>query len=275
MISAPLKSQPTSTEQQKQLPPSRQPLLLSIRAHPIWTVVSGIVVAVGLLSSIATLLGAPPWPVDPEIHFRDTNDGSSLILPFDIINKSAFRMPSVSFRCGVQFVWAVDSLGHRTQVWDTVFVNGTRSVATTATFDCNAADLLKIKADGSLAFRNSASKLQSRSRVAYQAPWRTIKMCIWVGGEYKFMGFWPVEFTSHMFQWPAKAGSHQWREGPFIGDRPIEEIEEEKWSGLVPGSLACPDERTYPYMLVEGAGLALLVFDPKTYVPPLGAPPWP
>jgi hypothetical protein len=134
---------------------------------------------------------------------------------------------------------------------DVAFFNGVKSVSTTATFDCNAADLLKIKSDGGLALRNSATELEQRARVIYQTPWRIIKMCIWVGGKYNFMGFWPVEFTSHMFQWPAKTGSHQWREGPFIGDQPIEEFEEEKRFGLVPGITACPDKR---FPLYAGRG---------------------
>jgi len=278
IISASQQSQPTTTEKLTPPPISPPSLLRLIRSHPWWTVASSFVAFVGIvlgaISSLSSLLGGPPWPVDPEINFRETNDGSSLILPFDIVNKSGFRMPSVSFRCGVQFLRAVDSLGNEIGTGDVAFLNGTKSVSKTATFDCNAADLLRIKLDGSLAFRNSATKLQSGSRIVYRAPWRIIKMCVWVGGNYNFMGLIPVEFTSHMFQWPTKAGSHQWREGPFIGDRPVEEVEEEKRLGLVPGIMACPDDRLFPYALVEGTGMAALVFDPQS-LGDVGPPPWP
>lgn len=232
-------------------------------------------IILSIFVSVSRLLGGPPWPVDPEIHFRDTNDGSSLRLPFEIINKSGFQMPSVSFRCGVQSVRATDAVGHSIFVGGVAFFNGVKTVSTTATFDCDAADLLKIKSGGSLALRNSATELEQRGNVVYQLPWNIVKMCIWVGGKYNFMGFWPVEFTSHMFQWPAKPGSHQWREGPFIGDRPPDEMDEEKRLGLIPGIYACPDNRSFPYIFVDGPARALLIFDPKDLIIPLGPPPWP
>jgi hypothetical protein len=200
------------------------------------------------------------------LRFRQRRDDASLFRS---------RMPSVSFRCGVEFYRAIDSLGSEVGGAAVAFLNGTKNVTTTATFDCNASDLLRIKPDGTLAYRDSATVLQSNARRAYQAPWRMIKMCIWIGGKYNFLWIWPVEFTSHMFQWPAKPGSHQWREGPFIGDRPTEEIEEEKRRDLVPGVLGCPDERRFPYMFVEGKGFAAVVFDPKSMIYPLGQPPWP
>lgn len=90
-------------------------------------------------------------------------------------------------------------------------------------------------------------------------------MCVWVGGSYRFMGIFPVEFTSHIFQWPAKPGSHQWLEGPFVGDRPQEEVEEENRNGLMPGILACSDEVQFPYMLVVDSGQALLVLPPLPF----------
>lgn len=253
--------------------------LQSIRSNPtlkvIWVIIGAIGVIGSALAAISRILGGPPWPVEPEIHFRDTNDGSSLRLPFEIANRSGFTMPRVSFRCGVQFYRAVDASGNEVGGGDVVFTNGTKSISTTATFDCDAADLLRIRPDGSLAYRNSSTVLEARRRIIYKAPWRIVKMCVWVEGSYNFAGVWPVAFISHMFQWPAKPGSHQWREGPFVGERPPEEIEEEKRLGLVPGILACPDERLFPYALVEEAGMARLVFDPKQMIAPLGEPPWP
>jgi hypothetical protein len=248
--------------------PSSEPLparslVQVIRTHPTWMRMSRLAAFIGLLIGIfltsSKLLGGLPWPVDPDVHFRDTNDGSSLIMPFDIVNKSGFYMPSVEFRCGIEFVQAFDSVDHEIVLGHTAFLNGKKTIQTTATIDCNAADLLGIGPDGSLALRNSSTILENRARIVYRAPWRIIKMCVWVEGHYRFMGIIPVEFTSHVFQWPAKTGAHQWRESPFIGDRPLDEIEEETRLGLIPGVMGCPDAKRFPYIYVVGQGRASLI----------------
>jgi hypothetical protein len=66
----------------------------------------------------------------------------------------------VSFRCGVEFYRAIDSLGSEVGGAAVAFLNGTKNVTTTATFDCNASDLLRIKPDGTLAYRDSATVIQ-------------------------------------------------------------------------------------------------------------------
>jgi len=76
------------------------------------------------------------------------------------------------------------------------------------------------------------------------------------------MGIFPAAFTSEIFQWPAKLGSHQWLRGPFVGDRPQEEVAEEIKRGLIPGTLACSDEVYLPYMLVVDKGRALFIMPP-------------
>lgn len=229
---------------------------------------------VGLVSGLESLLSGALRPTDPDIHFRDTNDGSPLILPFDIQNKMAVRMPDVSFRCGIDFVRAVDSNGNQVFIKDIAFLNGRKTVVSSATFNCNAENLLKVRTDGSLGLRNSATKLQSAQNVIYRPPWHIIKMCVWVGGTYRFMGVLPTEFTSRIFQWPAKPGSRQWLAGPFIGDRPQEEVDEEIGMGLIPGALACSDEVAMPYALVIDSGMALLVL-PQPPLAPLGIDPIP
>jgi hypothetical protein len=239
--------------------PPRQSWLHSAQNHPNWIAVSLVIVLLGLISALVTIFRGPLWPIDPDIQFRDTNDGSSLILPFDIQNKMAVRMPDVSFRCGVDFVRAVDSAGHQVFIADQAFLNGRKTVVSTATFDCDAHDLLRVRPDGTLSMRGSATEMQSRQRIIYKPPWQVIKMCLWVGGTYRFMGLFSTEFTSQIFQWPAKPGSHQWRAGPFIGERPQEEIDEENRMGLIPGALACSDEVRLPYGLVVGSGMELLV----------------
>jgi hypothetical protein len=246
------------------LEPLPPPSLIEVmRTHPTWMRMSRlgafIVVLIGIFLTTSKLLGGHPWPVDPEVHFKDTNDGSSLIMPFEITNKSGLYMPSVEFRCGIHFVRAFDALDHQVFSGDTAFLNGTRTIHTSATMDCNAADLLRIGPDGSPLLRNSSTKLQNSAGIVYRAPWRVVKMCVWVEGHYRFLGIFPNEFTSHMFQWPSKPGGHQWRESPFIGDRPLEEIEEEKRLGLISGRMACPDAKQFPYIYVFGPGGASLI----------------
>jgi hypothetical protein len=228
--------------------------------------VSGTAVFAGLILSLVTgissLAGGPPWPVDPTVTFRDTNDGSSFILPFDIRNNSAFRMPNVEFRCGVDFTWLRDAAGHHIFAGGEAFINGRKTVVSTATFDCDASKLFGIKPDGSLSARGSATAFENRSGTIYRPPFQAVKMCLWIGGTYNFLGIFPTSFTTGIFQWPAKPGSHQWLTMPFIGERPAEEIQLEKETGLIPGALACPEEVQYPYGLVTGAGYELLIFPP-------------
>ena len=168
-------------------------------------------------------------------------------------------MPGVSFRCGIDFVRARDALGNEVFVSGAAFLSGEKTIVSDASFECDASDLLKIRPDGSLGLRDSATVLESHAHTIYRAPWNILKMCVWIGGDYRFMGIFPATFTSPIFQWPAKPGSRQWRMSPFIGDRPTEEIEEEKRRGLLPGTLACPDEVRFPYALVTGKGEALFI----------------
>jgi hypothetical protein len=252
----------------------RQSWLHGAQNHPYWIAVSALIVLLGLISALVTIFAGALWPVDPDVRFRDTNDGSSLILPFDIQNKMAMRMLDVSFRCGVDLVIAKDSAGNHVAFRDTAFLNGQKTLVSSATFDCNAADLLKVRPDGSLSLRGSATELQSNRIVIYQPPWTVIKMCVWVGGSYRFLRLFPVEFESHIFQWPAKPGNHQWLAGPFIGDRPEAEVNAEKRGGLIPGAFACSDEVYKPYVLFTGPARGILVMPPLS-LGPLGIVPIP
>jgi len=106
---------------------SNQSWLHAAQNHPYWIVISLLIVLLGLISALVTIFRGPLWPVDPDIQFRDTNDGSSLILPFDVQNKMAVKMPNVSFRCGVDFVRAVDSAGNEVFIKDVAFLNGNKT----------------------------------------------------------------------------------------------------------------------------------------------------
>lgn len=241
-------------------PPSRQPSLW-VWIQRRW---KSIILAISLLANVYQLSGGPPWPVDPELHFRDTSDGSSLILPFSIRNRSGiFDMPSVKFRCGIDLVIAHDAKNQTVIIRDAAFLNGTASINAgyEISYRCNAADLQKIRSDGSLSLYSSGTILYNRRNILYQAPWIIDKMCVWVGGEYRVSNILPWSFTSQIFEWPAEPGSHQWQEGRVTG-KEYPEAEIERREGLIPGALQCSEAVQSMYMLVNGTGPALLVLPP-------------
>jgi hypothetical protein len=238
----------------------------NFRQHWLLWLLGVFVTCVGFVASVYQIGGGPPMPVDPEIHFRDTSDGSSLILPFTIRDRSGlFDMPDVVFRCGVDLVIARDAKGQTVVIRDVAFLNGIKSLAvgsTPTSYRCNAADIFKLRSDGSLSIYGSATILQSSVPQVYEPPWTILKMCVWIGGEYRVVNIVPWSFTSQIFQWPAMRGSHQWLEGgPTVGeDSP--EAQEERRNGLMSGALQCSKEVMLPYSLVAGPGEMILVLPP-------------
>ena len=166
---------------------------------------------IGLIASIYQIFGGPPWPVDPEIH--PTSDGSSLIHPFIIKNRSGlFDMNEVQLRCGVDLFFGTDAREHVTIFRDMAAVTGTASIAAgnTVPYQCDTSKLFKTNPDGSLSFGGSSTIYQNSSRI--HLPLKILKTCVWIGGEYKFLSL-QMSFTSQIFQWPAIRGSSQWAEG--------------------------------------------------------------
>ena len=219
-----------------------------------WTIGAAITLF-GLVAGVVGIWG-PPWPVDPEIHPHDTVDGSSLVLPFIVKDRSAlFDMPNVTFRCGIDLVYAEDSIGQKVIFRDEAFISGIYSVTAGGpplNYPCNAEDLLQVRADGTLSMYGSSTIDQSKLR--FHPPWHVLKMCVWIGGEYKIMGRFPWRFTSILFQWPAAPNLPQWIEGPIAH-------EPERIPGLVPDALQCSETVRYPYTLTTGPGLQAMVFN--------------
>src|SRR5579859_6196765 len=90
--------------------------------------VGAVVAVIGLAASVDGIWGSP-WPRDPEVHPHDTIDGSSLVLPFTVKNRSGFfDMANTTFRCGVDLIYAEDSVGQRVVIRDAAFVSGVYSV---------------------------------------------------------------------------------------------------------------------------------------------------
>jgi hypothetical protein len=210
------------------------------------------VVTLGLFASVYRLYSGPFWPTSPAIYPNGCVDGSSLILPFTVTDRSAvLGMPKVTFRCGIDLVWAVDSKGQTVLLRDFAFESDGYTVPSGSkplNYDCDASGLLRTNYDGTLSINGYRESPQSDAAHIYHPPWQILKMCVWVGGRYKIAGFWSQEFASGIFQWPATRGSHQWLDG-----RVIQSAErEDRLPGFVPDAPQCSASVRFPYILVEG-----------------------
>lgn len=234
----------------------------------------------GLVAGAVGIWG-PLWPVDPEIRPRDP---SSLVLPFVVQNKSGLiDMVEPTFRCGVDFVYAQDSLGQTVTFTGAAFVTGlgpTIKAGDSALYTCNASDLLQPRADGSLSLFGSSTKLAMYGSVypiLWKPPFRILKMCVWIGAEYRVWKWRSWPFTSKIFQWPATPTRLQWIEGPIAysgreGD-PFAELKKptrafgtrqilDQSGNLRSDAFQCSPTVRYPYSLTTGPGPAILVVEP-------------
>jgi hypothetical protein len=239
--------------------------------HPIvWIIGTLIIAGIALIAGTYLLADGPPWPTDPEIHPRDTVDGSSLIVPLTVRNRSGlFALRHVSFRCGVDLLFAADADNHGFVIRDTAAVTGTNSVPSNTPLDyrCDLSKLFRTNADRSLTVYESASGGGEHNN-RFKLPFRIIKMCIWVGGKYRVAGALTVSFTSKIFQWPAAPDRHRWIEGPVAGLQPDWEQNAEARTGLISGTLQCSDSVRYPYALVTENGYQTISSDPMFSLTP-------
>jgi hypothetical protein len=99
------------------------------------------------------------------------------------------------------------------------------------------------------------------------------KMCLWIGGIYKFMGL-SLSFKSIIYQWPESPGNLQWVEGPIVRDLSAKGLVPEITNlsaayGMrqvadgrghaLPSALECSQTVRYPYALFRGAGAPEMV----------------
>jgi hypothetical protein len=129
-----------------------------------WTIGAAITLF-GLVAGVVGVWG-PPWPADPEIHPHDTVDGSSLVLPFIVKDRSAlFDIPNVTF--DVELIWLKDQ----------AFISGIYSVTAGGpplNYPCDAEDLLQMRADGTLSMYGASTIIQSAKRVNFHPPWHVV-----------------------------------------------------------------------------------------------------
>jgi hypothetical protein len=106
---------------------------------------------VGLLAVVGSVYGiwGPPWPTAPEIHPRDTSNGSSLILPFNVQNKSVlFPITDAQMTCGVGWLFVKDARGNKFTSIHTAFNNGAYTFPAggqPTTYPRDASELVKIE----------------------------------------------------------------------------------------------------------------------------------
>jgi len=226
----------------------------SILRNPLW-------LPLLLLSLSANITGVfGPFLLTELVVIAHPTDGSSNVLPFIVKNNSTtFAARSVKFLCGVDLIWAEDAKGHRVVVRDAAFASEGLYVISRAAkpinFPCNALHILQTREDGSLSLYGSSTTMSSKA--LFQPPWRILKMCIWLGANYKIRLFGHRSFVSNIFQWPAAPGSHEWIEGLIAREPP----KEEQLPGYYPDALQCHDRLMYPYLLADGPGQMKLIFD--------------
>lgn len=153
-------------------------------------------------------------------------------------------------------MWVQDAFGGSIFLSGMAFLVGTTSIPmgqTTLNVPCDAKDLFAVNPDGTLSMRGSSTVLDSKRPKVFYPPFRIIKMCVWIKGDYKIFGIIPWSFTSDIFQWPAVHGADQWLEGQVTQETP-DEMQAEYVNNFVPGALKCSESVRYPYALVEGPG---------------------
>lgn len=221
--------------------------------HYAWQVFVICATILGFLAVIDQFWGRP-WATDPEIHPHDSVVDSSLVLPFTIRNRSLFPMNNVAITCGVDLVAFGDADGHWGGAAGIAFYTGTISIPGNSliNYPCDASSLVQVRPDGTFGLRDTLSS----KGTPFQSPLKILKMCIWIGGDYR-IGPKSESFTSIIFKWPATQTNRQWIEGPTAVDQdrpkrmPSNNFDDLECSAAVLG----------PYGYIKGYGLPLFVPD--------------
>ena len=211
-----------------------------------WAAATGVAVF-GLLQGVDQYWGRP-WPTEPEVHAHDVVSTSSLILPFTVKNKSYFDMTDVELLCGVDLVLFEDAHKHVGAIENGVFSSGLFSIASgkPINYPCDASNLFEIQ-NGALVLRRSIPPLRTKPGL-FEPPITILKMCIWVGTNWRFAGMnWT--FNSNIFKWPASKELPQWVEGPIARQVPYKNRVKDAWS--TPDEIECSSTVGGTYMLFK------------------------
>jgi hypothetical protein len=204
--------------------PERSPPGFVRQALASWS--SRLIAFVAVSSAIVGLVLFGDWARDQyerlalEIHPHDTVDASSLVLPFQVTNRSLFRMHNVEFTCGIDLLYFMDADRKTGILRDMTFAaTGAPSIKRNklVNYPCDASRFVQIRPDGSLIMGFPSGQSMTTKPFAFRPPLTIVKMCLWISGQYRLFGT-TIHFATTMFQWPAAPGQRQWIEGPISGD---------------------------------------------------------
>jgi len=251
----------SADKQQPTLPQLEPPERLRRRLWKALKWAAGTGVAVfGLLQGVDQYWGRP-WPIEPEVHAHDVVSTSyvvstsSLVLPFTVKNKSYFDMKNVELLCGVDLVLFEDAQKHAGALEYGVFSSGTISIASgqTINYPCDASGLFEIQ-NGAVVI---GQFLRTKPGL-FEPPITILKMCIWVGTNWRFAGKnWT--FNSNIFKWPASKELHQWIEGPIARQVHYKDRVRDAWA--TPDEIECSGTVGGTYMLFKEGQLPKKVED--------------
>jgi hypothetical protein len=255
-------------------PPSPQSrsLLQELRSHPLWLAAAGLLALAlflaGTTSNLQSIFGGPLWATPPEIHPRDTTDGSSLLLPFVVKTASTFfPISGANFLCRLDLIWAEDSIGQRVAIRNTSLVAGAFDIPAGGlpiNVPCDGSRLFQTRANGSLTLGGTDTMFVHRfpsgifQQVAYFPPWHLLKTCVFIQVSYSAAGGVVRQVTSPVFQWPSVPGGHQWAEGPIVPNAMLPDPGDPgafySLGSLAPGPLRCSAEPLQYYGLILPSG---------------------
>jgi hypothetical protein len=160
----------------------------------------------------------PFWPTAPEISAAPSEDGSSPLLHFSVVNKSGwFGIADIRLSCAADSLWYLDDAGHKFGLGEAFqppdVVIDKIDAGGKVDFPCDMSQVMTMQPDGSLNLFGLASKPGLVSGIM-----RLDTLCLRVFATYKTIGR-DSSYPSKTFAWVKTPTGHRWIEGP-IAHRP-------------------------------------------------------